>query len=224
MTRPPIRFVVAALVLAAATGVDAAGARSAPPVLRPLDEADRQGDFFTFRARLQVAVAARDSSAVLADVHPAIKNSFGGNDGIDEFRRSWNLSDAASPFWVELAAVLALGGTFSDDSTFVAPYVFSRWPDDSDAFEHVAILGRGVRARAAPTLDALPLTSLDFAIVPLAREAPGSPADPDWTAIRLADGRAAWVASRLTRSPIAYRAIFSRRDGRWQLVTFIAGD
>lgn len=224
MTASRIRLLASALIIAAAAAVGAADALHARTSLLPVDEADRHADFFTFRARLQVALATHDSSAVLAAIHPAIKNSFGGNDGIDEFRRAWSLSDAASPFWEELATVLALGGTFSDESTFVAPYVFSRWPDASDAFEHVAILGRGVRARAAPTLDGPPVGSLDFAVVPLARRLPGSPADPAWTAIRLADGRTAWVATRLTRSPIDYRAIFSRRGGHWQLVTFIAGD
>lgn len=60
----------------------------------------------------------------------------------------------ASPFWAELAAGLARGGSFHGENTIVAPYAFSRWPDAIDSFENVAVLGQSVRARAAPSLDA----------------------------------------------------------------------
>ena len=41
---------------------------------------------------------------------------------------------------------------------------------------------------------------------------------------RLAGGSLGYVRSRSVRSPIDHRAIFSRRDGRWWMITFIAGD
>lgn len=33
-----------------------------------------------------------------------------------------------------------------------------------------------------------------------------------------------YIAARYVRSPIAYRAFFSRKDGRWQMLLFLAGD
>jgi hypothetical protein len=42
----------------------------AQPVLRPVDEAPVQPDFFTFRVRLQAAVARGDTAAVEAEPHP----------------------------------------------------------------------------------------------------------------------------------------------------------
>jgi hypothetical protein len=62
-----------------------AQAQAQRPLL-PVDQAAAQPDFFSFRAQLQAALARRDVDAVLAVVHPEIKNSFGGNDGIAEFR------------------------------------------------------------------------------------------------------------------------------------------
>jgi hypothetical protein len=205
--------------------VAAAAPAYAAPALPPVDHAARVPDFFTFRARLQVALATRDTAAVLAAVDPSIRNSFGGDDGAGDFRTRWKLGDPASPFWEEMATVLALGGTFHDESTFVAPYVFAAWPERYDAFEHVAVLGRGVRAREAPSQGGASIASLDFAVVRLAPEAEPSSGDAaGWVSIRLADGRTAWVARALVRSPVDHRAIFSKRGGAWRLVTFVAGD
>lgn len=196
--------------------------------LLPVDEAARQGDFFAFRARLQAAIAARDSAAVLAAVHPGIKSSFGGDEGVEDFRRMWKLEDSASGLWQELGAALALGGRFYAEDQFVAPYVFSNWPERFDAFEHVAIVGSQVRVRAEPRLDASSLAVLSFDIVALARDGASSAHDaataPGWTAIRLDDGRLGFVASTYVRSPVTFRAIFNREGARWRLTAFVAGD
>ena len=45
-----------------------------------------------------------------------------------------------------------------------------------------------------------------------------------WIPVQLADGRAGWVSAEFIRSPVDYRAIFARRDGRWLLEALIAGD
>jgi hypothetical protein len=42
--------------------------------------------------------------------------------------------------------------------------------------------------------------------------------------VQLTNGRTGFVPARLARSPIAYRAFFTRRDGRWQMAMFVAGD
>ena len=75
--------------------------------------------------------------------------------------------------------------------------------------------------RAAPGLNAPVLRSASFEIFPLARS---NDEVEGWIAVRAGSGRTAYVAAPLARSPIDYRAIFSRAAGRWQLVTFVAGD
>lgn len=192
--------------------------------LLPVDQATLRPEFFSFRARLQTAIARRDHEAVLAIVDPMIKNSFGGDDGIEEFRKGWRPEAADSTLWSELGEVLALGGTFDlPRTTFTAPYVFSRWPGDYDAFEHVAVISAEVRVRSAPRADAPPLTSLSFAIVPTAPSDLHVGADV-FTAVRLDGGRVGYVASAFVRSPIDYRAIFELKEGGWRLVSFLAGD
>lgn len=223
MHQLPRRLLGTALALGLAW---ARPARAQVATLYPVDEAARQAEFFTFRAHLQAAVARHDTTAVLAVVAPDVRNTFGDDNGGDAFRARWQLNTSGSELWHELGLVLALGGTFDDDSTFSAPYIFSRWPGQFDAFAHVAIIGSRVRVRAAPAPTSPVLGTLSFAIVPTAdsrlplteREA------RHWTPVRLRDGRVGYVAAAYARRPVDYRAIFRRRDGRWQLLTLIAGD
>lgn len=187
--------------------------------LLPTDEAVRNPDLFAFRAHLQAAVARHDTEAVLAAVHPNIKIGFGGEDGIEAFKRAWKLP-AGDRLWDELGIVLALGGSFQGKDNFVAPYVFSRWPEKLDSFGHVAVIGTNVRVRSKPGLDGQILTSLSFDIVPLA--APSG--ESEWTQVKLRDGRKGYIASRYVRSPVDYRAFLTREGGRWRMTLFVAGD
>jgi hypothetical protein len=211
---------IAGVVLFAVAGL-VAGA--APQQLLPIDEAPRHHDFFSFRAQLQAAIARHDVEAVVGVVNKDIRNSFGGDDGIDGFRRIWKPNEADSTLWAELGAILALGGTFSGDQSFTAPYVFSRWPDRFDGFEHVALVASDVRVREAPRSDAATLTSLSFAILPVVRSN-GIVEVDGWTAVQLEGRKTGYVATRLARSPIDYRAMFNKIDGRWQMTFFAAGD
>ena len=116
--------------------------------------------------------------------------------------------------------MLSHGGTFDTPDSFVAPYVFSRWLDEFDGFDHVALVGDRVRIRALPAADAGVLAILSRAI--LRRHE--APYNPDWTGVVLPDGRPGFVASALARSPIDYRAYFTRSNGRWRMVVLIGGD
>lgn len=196
-------------------------AQSTFPVLRPVDAGAARPDFFTFRARLQAAVAKHDRPALMAVVSEGIRNTFGDDNGRDAFERRWRLADADSPLWGELGLVLALGGSFDDADNFIAPYVFSRWPSRFDAFEHAAILGDRVRVRAAPEASAATIGVLSFSVVPVL---PAKEERPSWLAIRLPAAQTGYVSAMYARRPLDYRAIFSRTSTGWQMTAFIAGD
>lgn len=222
------RIAVGPFVLAAALLMTQAASGAAQTgKLLPVDEAVRDPELFAFRARLQAAIARRDTEALLAAVDPKIKNTFGGDDGIEAFQRLWKLNERDSRLWEELGLVLALGGSFQNEDNFVAPYTFSRWPDSFDSFEHVAVLGRNVRVRAEPRSESAVLTSLSFDIVPLwgtGREKMTPEQSRSWTAVKLRDGRTGYISSRFVRSPVAHRVFFTRTGGGWRLTFFVAGD
>jgi hypothetical protein len=198
--------------------------RREPPAgrtLMPVDEAATLPGFFTFRAQLLRTVARRDAGELLAIVDPDIKNGFGGDDGKAAFERQWRPSSAESEVWATLATVLALGGKRSGEDGFIAPYVFAAWPDGVDGFEHVAVVGERVRVRQAPRADAAELAQVSFSVL---RRGQADNAPEDWTPVILADRRTGYVSSRYVRSPIDYRAFFSKKGGRWWMVMLLAGD
>lgn len=190
-------------------------------VLKPVDQAVSKPDFYSFRAQLQSAVARRDVAALIGSLDPGIRNSFGDNNGIEAFRQIWEPDDRKGRVWETLGEVLALGGSFDREGNFVAPYVFSRWPEQVDAFSHAAITGAAVPVRGAPASSSPVTTSLSFAVV---EQVESRGADDSWIQIRLARGKTGYVDRRFIRSPTDYRAIFSKRDGKWKLSAFLAGD
>ena len=182
----------------------------------PVDEAVTQPDFFTFRARLQAALARRDEAAVLAVVDPGIRTSFGDDQGLDTFRSK--LRDPKSTIWADLASAVALGGAFRSVDSFEAPYVFAKWPD-VDSFECSAVIGDVVRVRVSAEPDSAVVTSASFDVVQVwSRDAAGR------VRVRLWNGRTGFIASAFVRSPVDYRAIFQKVGGQWWLRAFVAGD
>jgi hypothetical protein len=190
----------------------------------PADEAVHDPEFFVFRAGLQAAVARRDTAEILRVIAPDMLNSFGGNGGREEFRRTWGLSRPdRSSLWATLGFTLALGGHFQGDSAFYSPYLFPGTP--GDGLETLAVLGRDVPVRADPTATSGAIDTVSFEVVTRWREGPGQRASaPGWEPVRTSTGHTGWVRSQYLRSPTDYRAGFVRRDGRWWLRALVAGD
>ena len=204
--------------MTAAAGAGAAQARRLPPA----DEAARCQGFVAFRTNLQQIITRKDSAALLENVDPNIKISFGDAQGREGFRAMWLTEPAQQgDVWAELDRVLGLGGRCTDANTFVAPYVFSDWPEDLDAFEHAAITGSRVRMRQAPRDTARVIGFLDFALV---RAKGLGDRESAWVSVEAPGGRKGFVSRQYVRSPVGWRAFFSRKDGVWRLVTFVAGD
>jgi hypothetical protein len=116
MMRVRILFLLLLLAVWAPSDASAQVAR-----LYPVDEAVQQPDFFSFRARLLLALQARDTAFLYAALAPNILNSFGGDGGVAEFRQKWRPGEPGSEVWRVLTEVLALGGSFHADTLFIAP-------------------------------------------------------------------------------------------------------
>ena len=217
---------MAILAMLLATALEAAPRLPAPSPcgaprrvrMLPVDQAATQPDFFTFRARLQAAVARRDEAAVLAVADPGIRTSFGDDDGLATFRAK--LRDPQGSAWADLGAALALGGRFQSPDSFVAPYVFAGWPDNLDSFECAVVVGDRVRVRVSADPGSAVVGSVSYEIVQVLTP----PREGVTTRVRLANGRPGFIASRFVRSPVDYRAIFQKTGRQWLLRAFVAGD
>lgn len=199
---------------------DAKDARP-PAALAPIDEAINDPEFFTYRARLQAAIAMRDVDAVIAMTDPNVKLGFGGDDGAERLRQ--NLIGANAPrLWAGMARILALGGAF-EGGMFQAPYYFARWPEGADSLECGVIVGRNVNLRREPAADAPVVASSSYDLV--RRMVPGVSNVPEgWSAVELRNGRRAFVRNEYFGAPVGLRALFNRVNGQWRLTALVSGD
>ncbi|MBI3912114.1 MAG: SH3 domain-containing protein [Armatimonadetes bacterium] len=187
-----------------------------------MDEGPQDRSFNLFRARLRRAAKRHDTRFVLRSLHPRVVSSFGGDVGVKDFQRFWNIDRPDSRLWRTLATILSLGGsfrTYDGHRQFCAPYVYSRWPDEWDAFQYAAILGRNINVRTRPSLASPVVTRLSYDLVRIPRGIRGV-----WVPVITPSGRRGYVYSRFIRSPIDYRACFEKLRGKWLMTALVAGD
>ena len=199
-----------------------------PPVaggqrLPPIDEASKDPSFLKFRDGLLQAVNRHDASHVLSILDPAIRNSFGGDGGIAEFKEMWKPENADSELWDVLRFILTHGGAFSD-GTFVAPYIFSSFPerpDDDESFRYGAVVEDNVILRSKPDANALAAATLSYHVVKQLDE-DGLP--EGWIKVATTDGTTGYLPAKLYRNIVDYRAIFAKKNGGWRMQMLLAGD
>ena len=193
--------------------------------LDPVDEAPLDPSFLKFLEDLLRAVDRHDAPYVLSVLDPSMKNSFGGNDGIAEFREMWKPERADSELWGVLRAVLIHGGTFRDDF-FTAPYIFSSFPsdisgDDLEGYRLGAILEDNVPLRSKPDEKAPAVVRLSYHIAKTIED-PGLP--PQWLKVATTNGTSGYIPAATFRNVIDYRASFKKQTGTWRMVMLLAGD
>lgn len=170
----------------------------------------------------------RDRKFILSILDRNIKNSFGGDGGIEEFRSMWKFDEQETPLWQELERLLNQGGQFTqeDYSMFWAPYVATvSWPRElKDEYDYL-VTGENVNLRAEPYLTAKIITRLSYDIV---KRNPLNNEDVEkglkWVYITTIDGQSGYIYSHYLRSPSDYRACFEKVNGGWKMTVLIAGD
>lgn len=187
----------------------------------PIDESGFYPEFLAFKNRLVRAVETRDAAALVSMLAPDIKVSFGGDAGIDDFRRTWRLDSPESEVWGVLTDILIHGGKFDGPDRFTAPWTFvAPLPDSVDVFSHVIVRAIAAQVYERPDSASPVIGELGYDIVRTHRDATPS----GWQAIELTDGTAGFITASQVKSPIDYRAIFERRNGTWMLAMLVAGD
>ncbi len=195
----------------------------------PFDEAKKDESFFAFRTKLIEVAKKRDAKYILSIVDRNIKNSFGGNDGIEEFKKSWKINRSNSEFWNEFLSVITNGGKFikeGNNKLFFAPYTFTSFPEDLDAFSYSAIFGSDVNLRSKADTNSPVVANLSYNVVEILKsiKAKENAEKVSWYEIKTLGGKRGFVKAEFARSPIDYRAGFEKKGGKWKMTVFIAGD
>ena len=123
--------------------------------------------------------------------------------------------------------VISMGGSFADDTTFIAPYVFSDWPRASmtisivDPYVFVAIIEKDVPVYERPDSSSAVIARQSYNIV---LQHPESYKYGAWAKICTMNATPGFIRKSQCYSPIGYRACFIKSDSRWLLRYVIAGD
>jgi hypothetical protein len=196
--------------------------------VKPVDEAQKDESFLAFRTKLIQAAKHRDTKYILSIVDADIKNSFGGDDGIQEFKEWWKINDAKSEFWKEFLPVISNGGQFiaGENNLFCAPFSFTAFPEDLDAFSYSVIFGNNVNLRSKPNINAPIISTLSYNIFEMVKAVKDkeNSENVSWYEIRTLGGKEGFIKPEYARSPIDYRACFEKKNGKWKMTAFIAGD
>jgi hypothetical protein len=191
--------------------------------LMPVDEASQDPSFLAYREKLLGVLKAKDTSALQPLVDPKIRTTFGGGGGWDDFKKQWKLPSNDSRLWTELSTILGHGGSFEEVMgvrRFCAPYVYSDWPEDLDSFEYLAVIGGGVPLYENASADSKVVETLDHEIVRAVEGMGGG----EFRHVELSDKRQGWIRRDQARSPIEYRACFTKASGEWRMNLLVAGD
>lgn len=192
--------------------------------LLPVDEASKDSSFFIFRAKLFSIIQKRDVAALVEVLDPNVTSSFGGADTIQEFKEMWNVSKPNSKLWSSLSKTLSLGGSFDDENNFMAPYTYSKFPEEFDSFEHGVIIGENVWVRQDLSTSSATITHLSYDIVKVSDWQPKVSNKQNWISVTLSNGKKGYIAEEYIVSPGDYRAIFGKKNGQWRMMAFVAGD
>ena len=190
-----------------------------PTQVPPVDQCIADPSFVQFRSDLRRTIARHDTDALLKVVADDVHASLGGHIGKKDFIELWDLKGPrTSKVWKELGDALRLGCTMSN-GVATAPSFEDQLGGDRDAFETMIALP-GARLLRRPNDGASVVANLKWNVLTMREAWNGGP----WIAVRLDDGRSGFVRRALARSPIDYRAWFRKREGKWRMEGFLAGD
>ena len=234
---------VATVALALALAIGRSPIQAQTGTIPLVDEAWRDPRLVLARHDVLGAALRRDTSALRPLLGDRFLWSFGGGDVEDFLQHLVGAPDT----WQEMVDVLSLGGRLSPDGAgFTAPF----WWDDRscvdasrterttadttadqegsefscDGFEVLIVLGIDVRVRQTPGGTPIDAVSLGYVSNDRARRETRAGGE-NWTPVILPSGQRGWIATRLLRSPIGWRAGFTKgTDGKWKMTMFVAGD
>ena len=197
--------------------------------LDPQDEAAQDASWADFKKQLLAAAQKRDREFVLGILDSNVRSGLDGARGPAEFRRQWGLESDTTPFWEELATVLALPAAYhrpdKSQVELCVPYVAVRWPQDTEAFGGGAIIVDNAPVKSAPSAGAATMATLSFHIVEVTDwevNDQAAQSKQKWVRIRLKGGEG-YVREEQIRSPIEHAACFARTGNDWRLTGFGPG-
>jgi hypothetical protein len=171
-----------------------------------------------FREKLAEAVMARDANAFVALAAEDIKLDFGGGTGRAELKK--RLTDKTWLLWDELDQLLELGCAANSQGGLTIPWYFEQHIDKVDAMSGMLVVGEKVPLLAAPDAKGSPIETISWDVVTLTALKPDDP----FQQVATTGGTEGYIATDKLRSLLDYRLLATSRNGRWSIISLVAGD
>jgi len=210
-----------------ATVEGAGGAQTAIPAgpFAPRDECSDVKGASAFLTSLRGAVEGRDTDVLVALSAQDIKLDFGGGTGAAELRRRLDSDDGI--LWSALEELLTLGCASDGEAGLTLPYYFAQ-DFKGDPYSAFIVTGTDVPLLSAPGDGASELAKVSWDVVELLpgeRDLPNSHhVRWDGSSDDQAEPVEGYIAKEHLRSMIDIRLIAASRNGRWRIVSLVAGD
>lgn len=171
-----------------------------------------------FRARLAAAIKARNIDGLVALAADDVKLDFGDGAGSAELRK--RLADPSLGLWQELDELMALGCSANEQGGVTIPWYFDQDIGDADPYYAMLVTGEDEPLLERPDPAAKVLATISWDLVEIASLNPESP----YQRVEYGEDTIGFIASDKLRSLIDYRLTASSRNGRWRIISFVAGD
>lgn len=190
---------------------------------------DRQipSDFELFADTLSEALQNRDTTYLFNRVDQEIMNGLSYNKGKVRFKELWR--NAQVSLGKELITALHLGGAKSKyDFKIFVPHYWVTFPDSLDAFRYVIPLSDTVHLFQQKNENSPIITMLvqKWTEV-IERESNYVDGDKNlikWIRLKTANDKIGYVQKNKVRSVIDYRFWFEKKNNKWMLMGWAAGD
>ena len=200
--------------------------------LLPTDDGASDPSWVSFRSALLSSLQRREFNTLLPLIHPKIINGLETPVGLVEFKKQWGSDSQSERLLHDLSAALQLGSVWYDSSfakgsrLLCAPYVPLRWPLEAiDPYDNGAIIVKEALIKSAPSHTSQTLGSLSYDIVNVPDwevEDNQKGLQQHWVKIRH-QGIEGFVPDQHIRSPIEYRACFTKTPAGWRLAQYVLG-
>ncbi len=193
----------------------------------PRDDCSQVAGASAFLAEVRSAVAARDTEAFVALAAEDVKLDFGGGAGSEQLRTM--LASDTAPLWGKLDQLMTLGCASDGDALITVPWYFAQDISD-DPYSAMIVTGTGVPVRVSPAADAPVIAAISWDVVEkLDSDTEDSGfAHVRWNRSDVPAGQSKTVEGYIDetrlRSMIDYRLLAASRNGKWRIVSLVAGD
>jgi hypothetical protein len=230
------RIIFAVVCAIASTQVAAAQDGRTKRVVVPPHPSTIDASFRQFVEELKGIVARKDLDALAGILPESLNVSFDDYPSAAFLKNLRERDDERESFWTELRAALRLGPSCDRPDSCYVPYTFGIESDVAVEDDEVIVTGSRVRVRATRSPSAKVVAIISHEVVQLPdkwkdSQAGAANAQPcgvanggGWLRVRLQDRREGWICSEFTAHPTDPRFLFEKRDGRWLLTAWAAGD